>query len=294
VTEAYKPKRPARSETISIRKLDYRVYQWGEPGAPVVFMLHGWADTGLSFQFLVDAFRKDLHLIAPDWRGFGDTEREPRGYWFPDYLADLDALFSQFAPQSPIVLLGHSMGGNIAALYAGVRPERVRLLVNLEGYGLKPTTPDDAPKRYRQWFDEQSKNHRYRTYKSFRALAKQLQKNDPWLSPDKALFIAHTWAQLAENGRVVLKADPLHKRVNPVLYRREEAKACWRNTSAPSIFLIGADSFLLPHFKEDALISDKAACYRDFQSITIPNAGHMLHHDQPERIAKLIESLLDG
>jgi pimeloyl-ACP methyl ester carboxylesterase len=104
-------------------------------------MVHGWMDVGASYQFVVDALTTDRWVVAPDWRGFGLT---PSGgadsFWFPDYLADLDALLDLLSPDAPVDLVGHSMGGNVAMMYAGIRPERIRTLVNLEGFGLPPPT----------------------------------------------------------------------------------------------------------------------------------------------------------
>jgi pimeloyl-ACP methyl ester carboxylesterase len=98
---------------------------------------------------------KEWHVIAPDWRGFGLTERAPaQSYWFPDYLADLDAILDHYAGEEPINLLGHSMGGNVVSLYAGVRPQRIKRLVNLEGIGLPTAKPEQAPGRFTQWLDE--------------------------------------------------------------------------------------------------------------------------------------------
>src|SRR5580658_808948 len=115
------------------------VTRWGPPPSesvsPVV-LLHGWLDCGETFQFLVDALERDWPLAALDWRGFGRSGWAGDGYWFPDYLADLDGLLALLSPSRPARLVGHSMGGNVASLYAGVRPERVRSVVNLEGFWL--------------------------------------------------------------------------------------------------------------------------------------------------------------
>ena len=141
--------KPSRSEFINVRGNRTHIRHWGREGAPKIFMVHGWMDVSASFQFVVDALQGDWHVIAPDWRGFGLTER-PRvdTYWFVDYLGDLDAILRHYQPDSPVNLLGHSMGGNVVGLYAGARPERIRRLVNLEGFGMPATQPDEAPGRY--------------------------------------------------------------------------------------------------------------------------------------------------
>ncbi|MBS1173205.1 MAG: putative methyl ester carboxylesterase, partial [Proteobacteria bacterium] len=83
--------------------------RWGADGAPRLFVLHGWMDVGASFQFVVDALEGEWQVIAPDWRGFGESEWTGRPYWFPDYLADLDALLARYSSDEPARLVGASM-----------------------------------------------------------------------------------------------------------------------------------------------------------------------------------------
>ena len=111
---------------------------WGDPGAPKLFLLHGWMDVGASFQFLVDAFARDWYAIAPDLRGYGRSEWQSQGYWFADYIADLEALVDAFAPGERVDLVGHSLGGNVVMMYAGARPARVRRIVSL-GPAFRPS-----------------------------------------------------------------------------------------------------------------------------------------------------------
>src|SRR5437867_3764938 len=195
---------------VPVRGLRYHCRCWGDERATKLFMLHGWMDVSASFQFLVDALRRDWRVIAPDWRGFGLSEwAKSDSYWFPDYFADLDRLLEHFHPDSPATLVGHSMGGNVAAMYAGIRPERVEKLVN------------------------------------------------------------------------------------PVLYRVEEAEACWRKVAAPVLWVVGAESKAPEMLKlSSADLAARKACFQRLTERVIPEAGHMLHHDQPERLAAVIEEFL--
>src|ERR1700730_15695902 len=147
--------RNSESQFLDIRGLKYHVRRWAQPGAPKMVLLHGWMDVSASFQFLVDALRGKWDVFAPDWRGYGlSAWGKSDCYWFPDYIADLEFLLDEIEPEKPLDLVAHSLGGNVAALYAGIRPERVAKLVNLEGFGLPPTRPEQAPKRYSQWLEE--------------------------------------------------------------------------------------------------------------------------------------------
>src|SRR5882672_8409549 len=145
--------KPSDSLFVPLRGLRYHCRCWGREGAPALFMLHGWMDVGASFQFLVDALRGDWHVLAPDWRGFGQSEWCQDGYWFPDYLADLEALLDHFVGDEPARLVGHSLGGNVVMLYAGARPQRVARVVSLEGFGIPAEASVKAPAKYAKWLD---------------------------------------------------------------------------------------------------------------------------------------------
>ena len=94
--------KPSQSHFHDIRGLRYHVRTWGDRHRPPLFLLHGWMDVSASFQFLVDCFRDERYVIAPDWRGFGLTDsRGADNFWFPDYLADLDFLLDLYAPGAP-------------------------------------------------------------------------------------------------------------------------------------------------------------------------------------------------
>ena len=283
--------KPSESLYYDVRGLRYHVRHWpGDPARRMV-LLHGWMDVSASFQFMVDALAGDWDVFAPDWRGYGLTDwGKSDCYWFPDYLADLDLLLERVQPEGPVNLAGHSLGGNVACLYGGVRPARVRRLVNLEGFGMAVTRPDQAPARYARWLDELHHARGLRPYPDFAALADRLQKNNPRLARSRAEFLARHWGRETSDGRVLLRGDPAHKIVYPVLYRYEEVRACWQQVSAPVLWVDAALSESLKRAGlSDAQYVERRAAFRDLRYATVPDAGHMLHHDQPERVARLIE-----
>jgi pimeloyl-ACP methyl ester carboxylesterase len=271
--------------------------RWGpEPSArqPPLFLLHGWLDAGETFQFIVDAFRKDWPIIAPDWRGFGRSEWPQEGYGFPDYLGDFDALMDQISPDSPARVVGHSMGGNIANLYAGLRPERVRCVINLEGLGLPRTSPQDAPKRMRKWLDQIKSPTLEKSYNSFEQLAAVIQFRYKRFSPAAATFVARVWGVQEENDRVRLAADPRHHWVNPILYKREDAEATWREIRAPLLMVLGDESDYLARLGADGTREAMHAAHPGAEIVSIAGAGHMLHIERPEAVAPVIEAFLDA
>ena len=283
----YSPLRRSIRREFDIRGACYSVTEWGDPGAPLFLYLHGWADTGSTFQFVVDALQDDWHVVAPDWRGFGRSTADGASYWFPDYIADLHELLDLYTPDQPARLVGHSMGANVAALYAGTMPERVAAFVNLEGFGLVDSDPADAPRRYRQWIDAAQAGAEFSTYADLRALAIRIARRNPHMDPAHAEFVASEWGAELEDGRVILRADPLHKLPNPNLYRRSEAEACWRAITAGVLLVTGGESELASFVGVDA----RARCPGD-TSVIIEKAGHMLQFDAPVELAAEIETFL--
>ena len=300
MTPAYAPRRTARSRIVDVRGLRYHVLAWGEPSEaqPPLVMLHGWMDVGASFQFVVDAMVGDRFAIAPDWRGFGHSAAPGAdSYWFPDYLGDLDALLDALAPARPVDLAGHSMGGNVAMIYAGVRPERIRRLVNLEGFGMPETRPAHAPKRYRQWLDELKTPTQMRTYPSLEAVAERLVKNNPLLTPDKAAWLAPHWSEQRDDGQWHILGDPAHKRVNPALYRKDEVVECWRHITAPMLWVEGDRTDVTKWWGDRyprAEFEARLALVPNVVRQVLSPCGHMLHHDQPGPLAASIERFLAG
>ena len=286
--------KPNISLFLDIRGLRYHCRVWGESGQPRLFMLHGWMDVSASFQFLVDALQGGWQVIAPDWRGYGLSAWGPADcYWFPDYMGDLDRLLAHFEPDRPVTLIGHSMGGNIASMYAGVRPERVAHLINLEGFGMSRTEAAKAPARYAKWLAQLADKPGFRDYANFAELAGRMRSGNARLSEARALFLAQHWGRQNAAGRVELCSDPAHKLINPVSYQLEEAMACWRNVSAPVLWIDGAESKTMERMRINAGDHEaRKACFRQLSAHTVAAAGHMLHHDQPEQLAALIESFL--
>jgi pimeloyl-ACP methyl ester carboxylesterase len=305
MTLPYTPRRRARSLWFDVRGLRYHALLWGEladatAARPLSVMMHGWMDVGASFQFVVDGLDPAFPVLAADWRGFGRTANPGAdAYWFPDYVGDLDALLDAVSPHAPVDLMGHSMGGNVVMGYAGVRQARVRRLVNLEGFGMPDVPADDAPARLQRWLDELKTPERLRDYDSLDAVAQRLRQTNPRLQPARAAWLAAEWAEAVQPGqpgsRWRLRADPAHKRVNPIPYRAAEAVAMWRRVTAPVLWIEGRDSRPPAAWSDRyprAEFEARLGVVPRLQRVLIDDAGHMLHHDQPEAVAAAIEPFL--
>lgn len=301
----YRARQHPHSQYLDIRGLKYHVLRWGDDapatGArPPLVLLHGWMDVAASFQFVVDALAESgggpRRVLAPDWRGFGRSAAPGTDtYWFPDYLADLDLLLDRLLPDTAVDLLGHSMGGNVAMIYAGLRPQRVRRLVNLEGFGMPETQPDAAPQRWVEWLDGLKKPAQMRAYDDLAAVARRLRQNNPLLGADKAAWLAPHWTERREDGRFHVLGDPAHKRVNPVLYRKDEVLAAWKRIEAPLLWVEGDQTDVSKWWGSRYTRSDfesRLSHVRQVQRERLSPCGHMLHHDQPQALATHLRGFL--
>lgn len=281
------------TEHIELRGLRYHVRHWGTLDAPKLFLLHGWMDSSATFQFVVDAFQNAWHIIAPDWRGYGDSEWLGRPYWFPDYYADLDALLQYYSPDEPAQLVGHSMGANIAATFAGLRPQRVARLAMLDFLGLKPDPAIDAPTQIGKWLDEIAEQPRLRVYPDHGALARRLRFANPRLTVEQAEFLSRAVSRVTADGSVEMACDPWHKVASPALYRVEDAMAAWRRVTAPVLMVIAEKGFVNTRFgQEPDEFQRRIGSFSNVQIHTVADAGHNVHHDQPEIVAGLLEGFL--
>jgi pimeloyl-ACP methyl ester carboxylesterase len=219
---SYQARRAPHTETLVLRGLKFQLYRWPGTDPQPLVLVHGWGDTSETWQFVVDHLSPARTVVAMDMRGFGRTQRPEDGYWFADYLADLDALLDHLSADAPLDLVGHSMGGNIVMLYAGVRPQRVRKVASLEAFGLPRTNAEQAPARYAEWLDEVKTPATFATYDNYDQFMRVLSRRNPRTPPDRLEFVARSWARSGADGRIELWADPKHKHVNPVLYQRAD------------------------------------------------------------------------
>jgi pimeloyl-ACP methyl ester carboxylesterase len=303
MSDRYTPKRPGRSHFVSLRGLKHHLNVWGDasmatPERPPLLLMHGWMDVGASFQFTVDAMAAQRYIVAADWRGFGLSDPTPSDcYWFADYLGDLDALIDQLSPDAPIDLAGHSMGGNIVMGYAGVRSARVRRLVNMEGYGVPNAEPHQAPLRLAQWLDELKKPRRLRSFDSLDGVARQLMKTNPRLPADKAAWLAAHWSRQGDDGQWTILGDAAHRIVNPVLTRADDVIATWGGISAPLLWVEGDGKDFEGWYHgryTRAQFEQRLAAVPSVRRLKLEPAGHMLHHDQPEALARALDAFLDA
>ncbi|GAA6140079.1 alpha/beta hydrolase [Arenicella sp. 4NH20-0111] len=281
-----------KNTTITVRGLRTHIQEWGDPSNPTIFMLHGWMDCGATYQYMAKYLEQDFHLVAPDLRGFGETEHAP-GYWFPDYLADLEVILDHYAPNESVQLVGHSMGGNIVTMYAGLRPERVGKVLILEALGLAPTEPSEAPEKYRRWMNEILSEEPSKVYPTAQMLRMSIYAGNPTLPSDKIDDLVTMWGRpFGDYGALQLKADHKHRYANPVRYNFDDVLEIWKQVQAKVGLVMADKSWMFRRFGKSGRIEQAKDVLRiaDENYWVVNEAAHMLHIEQPEQTADTVKA----
>ncbi len=267
--------------------LSAHVLEWDAPGETTFVLVHGFLDN--AWGWLEVAPKLGAHAVAVDVRGHGDAGWASAGgyYYFMDYVADLDDVIRQLARER-VIVVGHSMGGGIAAYWAGARPERANAVALLEGMGPPDEAEVDVAARAARWIDGWRTSRReFKPMASIDVAAARLRKHDPLLSHALALELAAHGVRPYETG-FVWKHDPLHLTQGPYPFRRDVAAQFWRRIACPVLVVDGAESRLnLPEAERDS----RRAELRNPRHVVVPGAGHMMMRHQPAAIAALLVEL---
>ena len=266
---------------------------------PLLVLMHGWMDVGASFQFVVDAMRRRPRASSRPTGAASAApacRRAPTATGSPTTSATSTRCSTRCRPTQPVDLLGHSMGGNVVMSYAGVRPERVRRLINLEGFGMPARSrrpgaqaPGAVARR------AEGRRSRLRTYASLAEVVARGWSRTTRAWPDKrAAWLAAHWAERRADGQWHVLGDPAHKRVNPMLYRKDEVLEGWKRIAAPTLWVEGDETDPTAGGATAIRAASSRRASRwcpTLQRTTLADCGHMLHFDQPEALAaRLVES----
>jgi pimeloyl-ACP methyl ester carboxylesterase len=274
--------------------LDYHVLEWGadEPHDHTVLLLHGFLDLAWGWRPTVEAgLAGRFHVVAPDFRGHGDSDRVGAGgyYYFADYLADVHALVKSLA-RTRLSIVGHSMGGAVAGYYSGSFPSRIHRLALLEGLG-PPAQTENGPERVVAWLNgwERVRAATPRSYASVEKAAARLREHDRLLELPFSLELAEHGTFAEPDGRRRFKHDPLHATSGPYAYQLEVAQRFWRAITCPVLLVDGAES---EYRLGDA--DQRIASFMHLHHEILPGAGHMMQRHQPAALARLLAAFLSS
>ena len=189
--------------------------------------------------------------------------------------------------------MGHSLGGNAACTYAGLRPECVSRLVSLDGFGLPDLGPQAAPSQLRRWLGGWRESlPLHKSYASVAEMAARLREANKRLDEAKSLFLASELSERTPDGRFVWAFDPRHRAPFATLHRKAEWAACLAQVRAPALFIASERPVPAALGDEPDGLAARAAAIPGARFERIAGAGHNLHHDEPEAVAALVEGFL--
>ena len=273
-----------RSRSFRSQRLRLHFVDWSNESAPPLVLVHGGRDHARSFDDVALALRGAWHVVAPDLRGHGDSDWAAGGsYALAELVLDLAALVDELGP-SPVVLVGHSLGGAVVLHYAGLRPERVAKVVAIEGLGASPAMraellAQSAAERLARFVDavRASDAREPRVYATLDAAAERMREQHPFLSRELALHLARHAARQREDGSWVWKYDPYI--LTPSAARPDYAglEALWARIACPVLLVRGATSWA-----SDPVLDGRAAAFRAARLVNVADAGHWVHHERRE------------
>jgi pimeloyl-ACP methyl ester carboxylesterase len=264
------------------QRLRLHYVDWGNPERPTLLLVHGNRDHARNWDWVARALRHDWHVVAPDLRGHGDSAWVVGGpYAIADNVLDLANLIDALGP-GPITLVGHSLGGSVAVMYAGTFPERVTKLVSIEGLGPPPAMiarmrerrPEE---RMHDWIRQMRDlaGRQPRRYPSLEAAAKRMREENSFLSEEQALHLTVHGVNRNEDGTYSWKFDNYVRAFAPYRFDVDDMRSLWARVECPTLLVRGADSWA-----SDPVQDGRIEPFRLARAVTIPRAGHWVHHDQ--------------
>jgi pimeloyl-ACP methyl ester carboxylesterase len=254
-------------------------------------LLHGFLENAWAWETTVEAgLAGAFHLVSVDFRGHGDSDRVGTGgeYHISDYVGDLHDLLPLVA-RARVSLVGHSLGGAVAGLYAGAMPERIHRLALFEGTGLPK--PGVGPARATRWLRERERQRGrpQRSYASLDEAAARLRETDPSLGPEIALRLAEKGTGVGEDNRRRFKHDPRLTAGRPEAFDPELARLFWTEVRCPVLIVEGERSEIRLSPEEGRR---RWSSFRDWRHALVHDAGHMIQRDQPAAVAALLRGFL--
>ena len=276
------------------QRLRLHYVDWHLPSradAPVMLLVHGIHDHCRTWDHLAEHFVEHYRVVAPDLRGHGDSEWvKGSSYHYLDYIYDLYQLIDQ-AELGPVVLVGHSMGGAIAALFAGVYPELVSKLILIEGIGLWADSQPPVPvgERIKEWVaGTRALSARLpRRYDELHDAYHRMQEANPQLHDDQALHLTVHGSNQNEDGSYSWKYDNYTHNFSPSGFSTEDSVNLWRCVTAPTLIVV-AENGLEHRIGHD----DTQHHFNDHKAVLVKGAGHWTYHDQPRQIIALMDDFL--
>ena len=263
---------------------------WGNDAALSLILIHGGRDHSRSWDEVARALQPHFHIMAPDLRGHGDSDRaKGSSYSLSDYVYDLACLVRS-ASLHQTAIVGHSMGGMIGLMYAGSYPDRISRLAVLDGVTVLPGSPRiPTHERITEWVAQLDRiaEQKTRGYRTIAEAAERMSAHNKRLTPEQALHLASHGVRRNAYGGYSWKFDEYQKAMAPYRLSPDDHIALWSRITCPTLLLRGNESFL-----PDPETAGVLAHFRQAHLVTIAGAGHWLHHDKLDEVLGVLGPFL--
>ncbi len=268
--------------TLMAGELSLAVRTWGEPGKPAIIALHGWQDNAATFDRLAPHF-PDYFWVVPDLPGHGLSEHRGKGaeYSIWNYSVEVMAIADAFNLDT-FVLVGHSMGGGIACLLAGLFPERVTRLVLLDVIGTITTQPDQSPAQLRHAIEQRvGKSLRKAGVYTTREAAIEARARKGITNEAAALLGARG---IAENDQgYSWRHDQRLTRKTLVSLTDQQVAAHLGAITCPVLLVVSKEAV-----QREAVIRERAALVSNIRVVHLDGGHHQHLEEQADVIAGLV------
>ncbi len=260
-------------------RLKLQFWDWGQDGKPPLILVHGGLDHARNWDWVARSLREDHHVYAIDLRGHGNSAWAPGAlYSIAEHVLDLSAL-ADVIGEFPVSIIGHSLGGIITLVYAGVYPDRVRRVVSIEGFGMPKTHRVHRPasERTRRWIEgvRQTEHREPHSYPNLDSAVARMKEANPNLSDEVARHLTLHGTNWNADGSLIWKFDNYARGFPPYGQNLEELQEIASQITCPVLLFWGTQSWMADP-EEDGRINS----IRNHRLVRVPGAGHWVHHDK--------------
>lgn len=260
-------------------RLKLQFWDYGQEDRPALILVHGGLDHARNWDWVARTLREHFHVYALDLRGHGNSAWAPGAlYSVVEHVLDLSALIDVIG-ETPVTIVGHSLGGIITLVYAGVFPERVRKVISIEGLGFPPSHKVHAPpsQRVRTWVENvrKAEQREPRAYPDLEAAVNRMKEANPHLSDDVARHLTRHGTNWQSDGSMIWKFDNYARIFPPIGHDLNDLKEIFGQITCPVLLFWGNESWA-PDPEKDG----RTSTLKDYRIIRADGAGHWVHHDR--------------
>ena len=288
-----KEKASPTSHSYDSQRLRIHYLDWGNPDAPPLLLVHGNRDHCHNWDWVAQELRDDYHIIAPDFRGHGDSEWvKGSSYSHSEYIYDLAQLIHR-QNLAPLHIIAHSLGGSVALRYAGIYPENIKKMIVIEGSGGPPSMYQEQPvhTRMREWIESTRKmsGRLPKRYETVDDAFNRMHEANSHLRADQAKHLTVHGSNQNEDGSYSWKFDNYTHVMAPYDMTMKQTRELWQRIEAPVLLISGSESWFAQRKSEDV-----TKLFQNARHEMVQDAGHWVQHDQLDKFLRITREFFAG